>query len=184
MSSLIIGLGNPGKKYAFTRHNVGFIFVDKFLKKYPPFETVQKVDYLLYSTIAEGLEISLVKPLTFMNQSGLIFNSLYVIDPPLVVYDDLDLEIGKMRIRPSGSAGGHNGVKSIIEHLETQNFPRIRIGIGPKNSDAIEYVLGRFSDEEFAIVDRVIDHAIEAAIVIFKDGIDVAMNRFNSLKLS
>lgn len=184
MSSFIIGLGNPGKKYAFTRHNVGFLFVDRFLKKYPPFESTQKVDYVLYSTNADGMSFFVVKPLTFMNQSGLILDSLHLIEPPLVVYDDLDLEIGKIRIRPSGSAGGHNGVKSIIEHLGTQNFPRIRIGIGPKNCDAIEYVLGSFSDKEFSIIDRVLDYAVEAAIVIFRDGIEVAMNKFNPVKVS
>jgi len=179
----ILGLGNPGRKYAFTRHNVGFIFVDKFLKKYPPFSVTEKVDYILYSTSVDGIELSLVKPMTFMNESGLVFKSLYLTNPPLVVYDDLDLEIGKLRIRPSGSSGGHNGIKSIIQHLGTQNFPRIRIGIGPKKEDAVDHVLGRFTPTELSIIDKVIDVCIEATIVILKEGIEVAMNRYNSLKV-
>lgn len=179
----VVGLGNPGKKYAFTRHNVGFLFVDKFIKKYPPFRTTQKVDYVLYSTIADGIEISLVKPMTFMNESGLVFKSIYPVNPPLIIHDDLDLLIGQLRIRPSGSAGGHNGIKSVIKYLGSENFPRIRVGIGPKKSDAIDHVLGRFTDEEFVIVDEVIDLCVDAAILILKEGIDVAMNKYNSVRI-
>ncbi len=179
----VIGLGNPGRKYSMTRHNVGFIFVEKFLKKYPPFSVTKKVDYILYSTNVDEIELSMVKPMTFMNESGLIFKSLYLVNPPIVVYDDLDLEIGKLRIRSSGSAGGHNGIKSVIQYLGTQDFPRIRIGIGPKKENAIYHVLGNFTPKEFAIIDEVIDICIEATVVILKEGIESAMNKYNSLKV-
>ncbi len=180
----VLGLGNPGRKYAMTRHNVGFIFVDRFLKKYPPFSVTEKVDYVLYSVNIDGINLSVVKPMTFMNESGLVFKSLYPVNPPIVVYDDLDLEIGKLRIRPSGSAGGHNGIKSIIQHLGTQNFPRVRIGIGPKKGDAVDHVLGHFTPSEFLIIDQVINICVEAVPVILKEGIESAMNKYNSKVIS
>ncbi len=181
---LIIGLGNPGQKYVLTRHNIGFLFVDKFLKRYPPFRTLKKADYILYSTNAEGIDFDLVKPMTFMNLSGEIFKSLYIVGSLLVVYDDIDLKIGRIRIRPSGSSGGHNGIKSIIEHLGRNDFPRIRVGTGPKTSDAIEYVLSRFTPEEYGIIDKVLDTCVDAAIAVAKDGIDIAMNKYNAFQVT
>jgi PTH1 family peptidyl-tRNA hydrolase len=178
----VVGLGNPGQKYALTRHNVGFLFVDKFLKKYPPFQTTKRADYFLYSTEAEGMNFSLVKPMTFMNESGLIFRSLFI-DSPLIIHDDLDLPIGRLRIRPSGSAGGHNGIKSIIANLGRDDFPRIRVGIGPKTEDAINYVLGRFSKDEYFIIDQVLDLCVEATISIAKDGLEMAMNKYNAIQV-
>lgn len=180
---VIVGLGNPGTRYALTRHNVGFLFLDEFLKKYPPSRVSKKESEILYRTEAEGMNFLLVRPLTFMNLSGRIFYDLKVFEPPLVVHDDLDLPLGRMRIRKSGSSGGQKGLKSIMETLGTLNVPRIRVGIGPKRADAVDHVLGRFSEDELAVVNGVVELCVEASLRIAKDGIDAAMNRYNSIRV-
>ncbi len=177
---VVVGLGNPGSRYALTRHNIGFLFLDEFLRKYHSAQTTKKGNYISYIVQVEGLVFNLIRPLTFMNLSGQIFRILQTQTPPLIVHDDLDLPLGKIRIRPDGSSGGHKGVKSIIESLGTDKVPRIRIGIGPKVGDAVNFVLGEFTNDELDIVKKVVNVCVEATITIAKDGIKVAMNKYNS----
>ncbi len=183
---LIVGLGNPGKKYELTRHNVGFEIIDLFCQEI----RVGKMRRQDFSLIAEGRlgteELILAKPQTFMNSSGIAVSSLVSkystpLDDLYVVYDDIDLDLGILRIRRKGSAGGHKGMKSIINSLGTQSFPRMRIGIGqpPQEMDSIDYVLSRFSDQEREQIHQVERLAIEALKIMILDGIDSAMNEFN-----
>lgn len=184
---IIAGLGNPGKRYENTRHNVGFDAIDELVDRYriPGSGVSHKAMY--GKGMIEGQKVILAKPLTFMNLSGEAIRGLvdyYKIDPEeelLVIYDDISLEPGNIRIRKKGSAGGHNGIKSIIAQLGTQNFQRIRIGVGekPKNWDLADYVLGTFAREDRALVDEAIGHAADAAALIVQGKTDEAMNRFN-----
>ncbi len=183
---LIVGLGNPGKKYSQTRHNVGFHIVDRLA-------TLENLNFdkrqskaLLARGRVEGVSIALVKPQTFMNLSGEAVAPLarfYKIDPAriLVIYDDLDLPNAQLRLRMKGGAGGHKGMKSIIQHLGTQDFPRMRIGIGrpPGRMPVEAYVLQNFSaaqNEEMAVTR---EQAINAIRAILTQGIEFAMNNFN-----
>ena len=170
---IIAGLGNPGRQYANTRHNIG----------YP--EDGHKS---MFGKGRRGSEkVVLVKPLTYMNLSGealLSICSYYKIDIAeelIVIYDDIDLDPGVLRIRKSGSAGGHNGMKNIVKLLGTQDFTRIRIGVGakPKGWDLADYVLARLSDEEAAVQREAAEHAAEAVELILSEGVDAAMNRYN-----
>jgi peptidyl-tRNA hydrolase, PTH1 family len=186
---LIVGLGNPGNKYAHTRHNVGFDLVDILAERWRISLSDRKQFQGIYG---EGngnhnAKIRLLKPQTFMNLSGQSVRA--TIDwfklPPesvLVVYDDLDLPLGKIRLRLSGSAGGHNGMKSIISHLGTQNFPRVRIGIGKSTGekDTISHVLGKFSQIEIPIVGDVIYLVNDAIELGLKQGIEKSMSLYNS----
>ncbi len=180
---VVVGLGNPGSRYVLTRHNVGFLFIDEFLRKYRLTQIAKREKYISYVVQAEGLIFQLIRPLTFMNLSGQIFRELQVDVPPLIVHDDIDLPLGRIRIRPGGSSGGHKGVKSIIESLGTEEIPRIRIGIGPKLTDAVEFVLGRFTNDELKIMDKIINLCVEATITIAKEGIKTAMNKYNSISM-
>ncbi|SDH66537.1 peptidyl-tRNA hydrolase, PTH1 family [Fervidobacterium changbaicum] len=175
---IIIGLGNPGEKYANTRHNVGFMVLDRLGKSWK-----SGPNYLYSDVNIAGQKVKLVKPTTYMNLSGEVFKYLPH-DDIIVVYDDLDLPLGRIRIRKDGSAGGHNGIKSIISYIG-QNFPRIRIGIGPKPKevDAADFVLSNFSPEEFEKLRKVIDLAVEAIETIVSEGIEKAMNRYNSIQV-
>ncbi|MEJ5256784.1 MAG: aminoacyl-tRNA hydrolase [Fervidobacterium sp.] len=172
---MIIGLGNPGEKYENTRHNVGFMVLDKLSKSWK-----RGINYLYSDINIFGEKVRLVKPTTYMNLSGEVFKYLPH-DDIIVVYDDLDLPLGRIRIRKNGSAGGHNGIKSIISFIG-QDFPRIRIGIGPKpqDVDAADYVLSNFSQEEFEKLEKVMELTIEAIKSIISEGIDKAMNKYNS----
>ena len=186
---LIVGLGNPGTKYAQTRHNVGFDLLDILAKRWQISLSDRKQFQGIYG---EGFgrhnaKVRLLKPQTFMNLSGQSVRA--TIDwfklPPesvLVVYDDLDLPLGKIRLRLSGSAGGHNGMKSIISHLGTQNFPRVRIGIGKSagEKDTISHVLGKFSAVETPIVSEVIYLVNDAIEMSLKQGMEKAMSLYNS----
>ncbi|MGQ9856012.1 MAG: aminoacyl-tRNA hydrolase [Fervidobacterium sp.] len=175
---IIIGLGNPGEKYENTRHNVGFMVLDKLSKSW------KRGPNYLYSDInIFGEKVRLVKPTTYMNLSGEVFKYLPH-DDIIVVYDDLDLPLGRIRIRKNGSAGGHNGIKSIISYIG-QDFPRIRIGIGPKpqDIDAADYVLSNFSPEEFEKLEKVIEMTINAIESVISEGIDKAMNKYNSASI-
>lgn len=175
---IIIGLGNPGEKYSNTRHNVGFMVLDRLSNSW------KKGPNYLYSDInISGEKAKLIKPMTYMNLSGEVFKYIPH-DDIIVVYDDLDLPLGKIRIRKNGSAGGHNGIKSIISFIG-QDFSRIRIGIGPKpeNIDAADYVLSNFTKEEFEVLDKVINLCIEAIEYIVENGIDKAMNKYNSIEI-
>ena len=160
MTKLIVGLGNPGDKYFETKHNVGFMLVDKMCKELNLKFTADKIFQAdIASTFLNGEKVYFVKPTTFMNESGKAVHALLTyygldIDDLLVIYDDLDMEVGKIRLRTKGSAGGHNGIKSIIKHIGTQEFKRVKIGIGrPKNNlSVIHHVLGIFDEEDYIII--------------------------------
>ena len=167
---IIAGLGNPGKRYENTRHNVGFDAIDELVDRYRIPGSGVSHKAMVGKGIMEGQKVLLAKPLTYMNLSGEAIRGLvdyYKIDPEtelLVIYDDISLEPGNIRIRKKGSAGGHNGIKSIIAQLGTQNFQRIRIGVGekPKNWDLADYVLGTFGKEDRPLVEEAIGNAAEA----------------------
>lgn len=184
---IIAGLGNPGGKYEKTRHNVGFQVIDRLAAKYH-IEVNQKKHRALCGTGAiEGVRVMLLKPQTFMNLSGESIREavdFYKADPEtelLVIYDDVSLKPGQLRIRKKGSAGGHNGVKNIIQQLGTDIFPRIKVGVGspPPEYDLIDYVLGRFSKEEEPLMAEAFDRAAMGAASVLTEGPDKAMNEFN-----
>lgn len=187
---VIIGLGNPGKKYENTRHNAGFISIDALADKYGISISEKKHKALCGSGVIEGNKVLLVKPQTFMNLSGESVRSVmdfYKIDPEedmLVIYDDISLAPGNIRIRKKGSAGGHNGIKSIIAHAGTQNFMRIKVGVGEKPSgwDLADYVLGHFSEEDNTKLKEIMPDVIQAATLMVQGDVDKAMNDFNAKK--
>lgn len=183
---LIIGLGNPEEEYSKTRHNMGFNTINKLAKKYNIEINKNKFQGLYETATIEGQKVVLIKPQTYMNLSGNCvkeFVDFYKVDSDnvLVIYDDMDIEPGTIKIRKKGSAGGHNGMKSIIQMLRTEEFPRIRIGIGrpEHNGDEINYVIGAIPDEEIPKLDEGTEKAKEAVIEILRNGIDSAMNKFN-----
>lgn len=184
---LIVGLGNPGKQYEQTRHNVGFMALDIIARELNTDVTKVKFKGLLGETFHEGDKLFLLKPQTFMNLSGqsvLDAVNFYKILPEriLVIYDDMDLPAGSLRIRPFGGAGGHKGMESIIYQLGTDKFPRIRIGIGrpDEHRDPTDHVLGRIYGEEAEIIAITLQSAAKAALLAVTGGVDLAMNRFNS----
>lgn len=187
---VIAGLGNPEKKYEKTRHNVGFDVIDIIAKKYNVELTVRKHKALCGSGYIAGQKVLLIKPQTYMNLSGesiqavLDFYKLDADNDLLVIYDDISLAPGRIRVRAKGSAGGHNGIKNIIAMTGTQEFARIRIGVGekPQGWDLADYVLGRFSKEERALVEDAFADAVEAAEMILMDDLPGAMNKFNGKK--
>ncbi len=187
---IIAGLGNPDGEYQKTRHNVGFDALDAIAKKYNVDITSRKHKALCGSCYIAGKRALLLKPQTYMNLSGESVREAidyYKLDPSadlLVVYDDVSLDPGRIRVRAKGSAGGHNGIKSIIGMLGTQEFPRIKIGVGgpPPGMDLVAHVLGRFSNEDRALVDAAIADAADAAELIASGDIEGAMNRYNGKK--
>lgn len=184
---LIAGLGNPGRQYEKTRHNMGFDTIDELIDRHriPQGGIAHKAMY--GKGMIAGEKVLAVKPLTYMNLSGESLRewvNYYKLDPEtemIVIYDDIDLEPGQIRIRKKGSAGGHNGIKSIIAQLGTQNFYRIKVGVGakPRGWDLADYVLGRFSSDERIAVDKAICDAADAVEMILRDGIESAMNHYN-----
>lgn len=183
---LIIGLGNPEEEYSKTRHNMGFNTINNLAKKYNIEINKNKFQGLYETATIEGQKVVLIKPQTYMNLSGNCvkeFVDFYKIENEniLVIYDDMDIEPGTIKIRKKGSAGGHNGMKSIIRMLGTEEFSRIRIGIGrpEHNGDEINYVIGAIPDEEIPKLDEGTEKAKEAVIEILRNGIDSAMNKFN-----
>lgn len=184
---LIVGLGNPGMQYQFTPHNLGFLAVDRIAEKYGIRVANRNCKALTGRGVIEGVDVVLAKPETYMNLSGMSVNELVSeleIDGTkemIVIYDDLDLPYGSIRVRERGSAGGHNGVQSIIGALGTQEFLRIRIGIAPefKLSDGASYVLSQLKKSQLPVVDQALDDAAEAVKIILSDGPGPAMNRFN-----
>lgn len=184
---LIAGLGNPTKKYAHTRHNIGFDSIDWLAEKYHIELDQKKFKGTCGTGVIEGQKVLLLKPETFMNLSGESLRAavdFYKLDPEtqvIVIYDDIALAPGYIRVRKKGSAGGHNGIKSIIAHLGTQNFQRIRVGVGekPKEWDLADYVLGRFTNEDREKVEEAIAHTAEAAALMVQDETDAAMNQYN-----
>lgn len=184
---LIIGLGNPTDKYDGTRHNVGFDVIDMLAEKYNI--NVQEREKKAYvgKGMISGHKVCLVKPQTYMNLSGESVRALldfYKLDETseiLVIYDDISLDVGQIRIRKKGSAGGHNGIKSIISHIGGQEFLRIKVGVGekPKAYDLADYVLGRFSKAEVEIMEEGYKRVANAVEDIVAGDTDVAMNKFN-----
>ena len=187
---IIAGLGNPDRQYEGTRHNVGFDVIDRLADKYNIAVDVKKHGAMLGKGVIEGQKVILAKPQTYMNLSGESIRSLvdyYKIDGEhelLVIYDDINLGVGQLRIREKGSAGGHNGIKNIIAHLGTQVFPRIRVGVGEKPSryDLADYVLGHFSRAEKELMDEGYDHAVKAVGMILSGRIGDAMSEYNRKK--
>ncbi len=184
---IIAGLGNPTAQYQGTRHNVGFDVIDKLADRYNISVEGRKSRALVGRGIIEGHKVLLVKPQTFMNLSGESIRGLvdyYKIDPEtelLVVYDDISLDVGQLRIRKKGSAGGHNGIKNIIAQLDTQVFARIKVGVGekPKGYDLADYVLGHFSKAEREIMEEGYENALEAIRLFLNEEINRAMNLYN-----
>ena len=187
---VIAGLGNPGSKYEKTRHNVGFQVIDRLASKYHIDMNTKKHKAICGTGVIEGVKVLLVKPQTFMNLSGESIREVvdfYKVDPEtefLVIYDDISLAPGHLRIRKKGSAGGHNGIKNIILHLGTQVFPRVRVGVGekPEGYDLADYVLSRFGAEEQKIMDEAFGEAAEAAVMMMTTGAERAMNHYNAKK--
>lgn len=183
---LIAGLGNPTREYEKTRHNVGFDTIDVLADRINTDVAERKFKGLYGKGMLGGEKVILLKPQTFMNLSGesvRAASDFYKIPPDhiIVIYDDISLDVGHLRIRTKGSAGGHNGIKNIIAHLGTQEFPRIKIGVGgkPPRMDLADYVLSRFPAEERKIMETAFRDAAEAAGVLIAEGPDAAMNRFN-----
>ncbi|MCS7214760.1 MAG: aminoacyl-tRNA hydrolase [Thermodesulfovibrio sp.] len=183
---LIVGLGNPGRKYAKTRHNVGFMVVDELAKKYNLLFR-EKNNYHIAELEMENKDIKIIKPNTYMNLSGLavkdlvnekVLNSLP--ESLIVIHDDLDIPLGKIKIKKNGSSGGHKGVQSIIDTLGTKNFIRIKIGIDKDpNYDVSDYVLSSFTKEEKSKIREKISEAVDSIFVIINQGVDKAMNIYN-----
>lgn len=184
---VIAGLGNPGGKYSHTRHNVGFDAIDKLAEKYQIRIDTKKFKGEYGMGYIEGQKVLLLKPQTYMNLSGECIRDIlgyFKADPEeelLVLYDDISLNPGLIRIRKKGSAGGHNGIKNIILHTGTQNFKRVKIGVGekPKDWDLADYVLSTFPKGDRVLVEEAMDHTAEAVKLILADETDTAMNRYN-----
>jgi PTH1 family peptidyl-tRNA hydrolase len=187
---LIVGLGNPESKYYKTRHNVGFTVLDQVALSW---QFSWQENRRFQGMIAEGFapnrqKIHLLKPLTYMNLSGQSVRSVlnwhkYSENSLLIVYDDMDLPLGRIRLRLGGSAGGHNGMKSIISHVGTEEFPRLRIGIGKGSREAVSHVLGRFSEEETQIVSKVLMESVKCIETSISQGVEKAMNLYNNKNL-
>lgn len=188
---IIAGLGNPDRKYDQTRHNIGFDTVDAIAQEHHIAVNEVKHRAVCGSGVIGGQKVLLMKPLTYMNNSGEAIGAalrFYKLDPAtqlLVIYDDISLEPGNIRIRLKGSAGGHNGIKSIISHIGTQEFARIKVGVGakPQGWDLADYVLGHFSKEERADVCTAIGDAVEAAALLVGGDAAQAMNLYNKKKM-
>lgn len=184
---LIAGLGNPGRQYENTKHNVGFNAIDYLVEEYRVPQEGIKHKAMYGKGIIAGQKVILAKPLTYMNLSGEAIRALvdyYKIDPEtelIVLYDDISLSPGQLRIRKKGSAGGHNGIKNIIAQLGTDVFARVKIGVGekPKNWDLADYVLSPFGKEERTLVNEAIADAAKAVEMIVQEDIDGAMNKYN-----
>lgn len=184
---IIVGLGNPKKEYEGTRHNIGFMAIDTIADKMDISVIESKHKALIGKGYIGGQKVILAKPMTFMNLSGESVRELvdyYKIDEEeelIVLYDDISLEPGKLRLRKKGSAGGHNGIKNIIAHLGHDKFNRVKIGVGekPKGWDLADYVLGRFNKEEQQVMKEALQKTAEAVECIISDDIDSAMNRYN-----
>ncbi|MGH2397437.1 MAG: aminoacyl-tRNA hydrolase [bacterium] len=184
---LIVGLGNPGSRYRGTRHNVGWEVLERLARKHG----IAIEEDTGWAEVGRGdigpHRVVLARPMTYVNASGMAVQDLrrrYRVKPSdlFLIVDDLDLPLGRLRLRQKGTAGGHNGLRSVIEALGTDGFPRMRVGIGrpPGKTDAADHVLARFSAEERQMLNDALDRAVEALEVAIVDGIDVAMNRFNA----
>ena len=187
---IFVGLGNPGAEYAKTKHNVGFMLADKLADKLSADNWREKFNALVAETFFNGEKILIVKPQTFMNLSGEavapIVNFYKICAEDLIVaHDDMDLPLGKIRLRPKGSGGGHHGIESIIQHIGEQNFPRVRIGVGrpPQNWTVNHHVLSPFNQEDADKISAALEELVPAVLCIFSEGINNAMNKFNPKKV-
>lgn len=186
---LIVGLGNPTKEYDGTRHNIGFMAIDALASEYNIAVDTLKHKALIGKGLIEGQKVILAKPVTYMNLSGEAVRAIadyYKILPEdiVIIFDDTTLDVGRIRIRKKGSAGGHNGIKNIIAHLGTTEFPRIKIGIGAKRpgQDLADYVLARFPKEEKEALRQVLEDVKKAVALMVWDDIEEAMNQYNKKK--
>jgi len=183
---LLIGLGNPGREYRDNRHNIGFMLIDRLAVRLNARGMKLQSKAIVIGALYEGRKLILAKPQTYMNLSGQSAQGLlhfYKIPPEnlIVAHDDLDLPLGTIRIRPGGGAGGQRGMASTIERLGTQDFPRLRLGIGrpPGRMDPAAYVLQNFSRDDLLIVSETLDRAADAVLTFVTDGLDKAMNKYN-----
>lgn len=182
---LVVGLGNPGSRYASTRHNVGFMVVDRLARRWRAAITKKQCGAQVGAAEFDGEKVWLAKPQTFMNLSGEAVSCLlrfYKLSPAdlVVIYDERDLPVGRIRLRERGSAGGHRGVASIIQMLGTNEFPRVRVGIGrPPEMDAVDHVLSGFPPEERPLIEEALDRAVEGVEDALRDGLVAAMNKYN-----
>ena len=184
---IIVGLGNPGSKYAGSRHNMGFSVVTELADRHNISLNTRFRKGLCGSGAIGGQKVLLVQPQTYMNNSGECVRPMadyyhVPLEDILIVYDDIALDVGQIRVRAKGSAGGHNGMKSLIQHLGSGDFPRVRVGVGekPPRMDLADYVLGHFPKEELPVIREAVQTAADAAELWLSDGVDAAMNRFNS----
>lgn len=180
---IVLGIGNPGTMYAGTRHNVGFMVIDELAGRYN-INFKDRFKGLIGETIIDGEKILFIKPLTYVNDSGRCAFDVVnfyksTVQDVFVICDDVNLPLGKIRIRKKGSDGGHNGLKSIIYNLKSEDFPRIRIGTGKPQHDLVSHVLGRFTQEEMTVMAQSTNDAVYAVECMIKDGISTAMNRYN-----
>lgn len=183
---LIAGLGNPGREYKYNRHNIGFMVLDEFAREVgETFSRVEK-NALISKSNFHGKHLVLAKPQNYMNRSGQVVSGLinfYKIpfERIMIIYDDIDLPLGQLRIRPFGGSGGHKGISSIIDHLGSNQFPRMRLGIGrpPGKKEAADYVLKDFANSEKDVLEIILVRAVEALNEYLADGIEAAMNKFN-----
>lgn len=183
---LIVGLGNPGKRYRDNRHNIGFLVLDHLATHFDLSFNRMRSKALIIESSYEDHKVVLAKPQSYMNLSGSSVKSLMkyyqiTLDNLLVVYDDVDLPLGKMRLRPFGGSAGQKGMQSIIEQLDTQGFPRMRLGIGrpPGRMETADYVLQDFAETDREILEMVLDRAVEAVLMFTSSGLEAAMNKFN-----
>jgi len=183
---LIVGLGNPGIEYQFTPHNMGFLTVDRLAERHGARVSNRHCRAVTGKAVIGSEQVLLAKPETYMNLSGMAVRELvreYNLDPAqdlVVIYDELDLPLGTIRIRQRGSAAGHNGMKSVIGALETPEFVRVRLGVGPNRpGDGERYILSQFKRSQYETIDIELDTAADAVETILKDGVSQAMNRFN-----
>lgn len=187
---IIAGLGNPGREYANTRHNAGFMVIDAIAEKAGISVSEKKHKALIGKGVFAGEKVVLVKPQTYMNLSGESIREVtdyYKVDAEselIVISDDIDLDVGQLRIRPKGSAGGHNGLKNIIQHLGTENFIRVRVGVGAKQrgGDLVSHVLGSIDKDDMENYADALANAVDAIEVIMNEGTEPAMNKFNTKK--
>lgn len=183
---MLVGLGNPGLKYKKSRHNIGFMVIDEFVRTHKAQFTAKSKNYKITNTkLNGGQNVVLAKPRTFMNRSGeavaeLVREFKVPHNKLLIILDDFNLPFGKLRFRSEGSTGGHNGLKSIIDQLQSTAFPRLRIGIGQEFSeDPINFVLGKFNKEEKKLLPEIIKRSADACLFFVKNGISKTMNKYN-----
>lgn len=183
---IVAGLGNPGDLYKYTRHNVGFLAIDKLAEKLGVQVNRLKFKSLIGETNIKGEKVILVKPQTYMNNSGEAIRDIvnfYKVDPAnlIVIVDDIDIDFASLRIKKKGSAGSHNGLKSVIYQLISDNFPRVKIGIGKKlpQQDLADFVLSKFSKDEKEDIEKTIERASDSVLELIENGVESAMNKYN-----